>query len=137
MLAAAVGALSSQISTAATGTLVSCDLGGHTKVHVRVVDSTCFVAPGQTVPCLSLTNIQVAPEERRRGHARRALRALHGISRGLGRVLLVENVVSDHMHTLIGELKGRALPGSTCGRKGCNYYITPTPQAQFQDMAVG
>ena len=35
-----------------------------------------MAAPGTAIPCISLTNIEVAATERRRGHARTALRAL-------------------------------------------------------------
>jgi hypothetical protein len=65
----------------------------------------------------------VGSEFRRQGHARRALKALNAVASDSGRVLLVENVVSDHMHKIIGELKGQPFPGSRVGRKGAHYWI--------------
>ena len=84
---------------AAAGDNINCVLGGHTKLCIRRVDSTCFaghVGHGGKVPCFSLTNIAVDSQHRRQGHARRTLHALHRVSSQYRRVLLVENVVSDH-----------------------------------------
>ena len=48
----------------------------HTHLSLRRFESTRMAAPGTAIPCISLTNIEVAATERRRGHARTALRAL-------------------------------------------------------------
>ena len=48
----------------------------HTQLSLRRFESTRMAAPGTAIPCISLTNIEVAATERRRGHARTALRAL-------------------------------------------------------------
>ena len=127
--------LAMQLGTNA-GDSVGLLVGDHTRLNVRRVSSTCWCAAGQAVPCLSLTNINVHPDARRQGHARRTLKALHAVACGYRRLLIVDNVVSDHMHILIGELGGKALPGSTVGRKGCNYYIPSSPEAPFHEFAV-
>ena len=101
---------------------VLCTLDGHTKVSMKRFDSTRFTAGG-TVPCLSLTNIEVASSQRRKGHARTALRALSRVAADSSLVLIVENVVSQHMHTLVSELDGEALFGSRAGRSGAHYRI--------------
>ena len=53
---------------------------------------------------------------------RTACRGTPGDSRQL---LVVENVVSQHMHVLMGELGGQALPGNRPGARGCNYWVGP------------
>ncbi len=53
---------------------------------------------------------------------RTAYRGTPGDSRQL---LVVENVVSQHMHVLMGELGGQALPGNRPGARGCNYWVGP------------
>lgn len=124
---------------AAAGDNINCVLEGHTKLCIRRVDSTCFgghVGHSGKVPCFSLTNIAVDSQHRRQGHARRTLHALHRVSSQFSRVLLVENVVSDHMHTLIGELKGEPLPGSRMGAKGCHYWVPPSNGAALLDLVA-
>lgn len=122
---------------ATSGESISMLAGEHTRLHVRRVTSTCWCERGQVVPCLSLTHIQVNPNHRRQGHARETLRALHKVACDYRRVLIVDNVVSDHMHVLIGELGGKALPGSHVGRKGCNYWIpASSPDASFHEFAL-
>lgn len=106
-----------------TGNVMTLKIGDHTQLGVRLLDSTAWCGYGECVPCLSLPNIHVGSEYRRQGHARRTLKALNTVASDSGRVLLVENVVSDHMHKIIGELKGQPLPGSHVGRKGAHYWI--------------
>ena len=84
-----------------------------------------MAAPGMAIPCISLTNIEVAATERRRGHARTTLRALTRVAGDSRRLLVVENVVSKHMHVLLGELGGQPLPGNRPGASGCNYWVGP------------
>ena len=91
---------------------------------------------GQTVKVLSLTNIAVDPSERRKGHARRAMLALHRYGRDEKCALIVENVVSDAMHTIIEELNGEPLWGSRKGARGCHYWLPPTMSTSWQDMAI-
>merc|ERR1719486_1148316 len=94
---------------------LACVLDDHTQIKLRKFTSTRFVAPGQCVTCLSLSNIEVDSQQRRRGHARRALATLRKAAHDNDHVLLVENVVSDHMHQLINSLDGAALPGCRPG----------------------
>ena len=63
----------------------------HTQVNLRQYTSTRFVNPGQVVPCLSLANIEVDRQHRRKGHARRALRTLRKAATDNRRVLVVES----------------------------------------------
>ena len=123
MLAAhtAQSTLTRRLSENGAGSVV-CTLEGHTKVHLKRFESTRF-SVGGTVPCLSLTNIEVASSQRRKGHARTALRALSRVAADSSCVLLVENVVSQHMHKLVGELNGEAVFGSRPGRSGAHYRI--------------
>ena len=111
----------------------------HTQLSLRRFDSSRMAPPDKIVPCLSLTNIEVAPSERRRGHARTTLAALTQYAKDSRQLLMVENVVSEHMHALIGELKGQPLPGNRAGARGCNYWIGP-PSARAgwhpQELAV-
>ena len=97
---------------------LACVLDDHTQIKLRKFTSTRFVAPGQCVTCLSLSNIEVDSQQRRRGHARRALATLRKAAHDNDHVLLVENVVSDHMHQLINSLDGAALPGCRPGACG-------------------
>ena len=139
-------ALSKKLGLAGCGSTVTCSLDGHTQLSLRRFDSKRMAPPDkvqpiasysvqclsltpavwqQVVPCLSLTNIEVAPSQRRRGHARTTLRALTRYAGDSRRLLVVENVVSSHMHALIGELEGQPLPGNRPGATGCNYWVGP------------
>ena len=104
------------------------------RVHVRRQQSTAMVRMGRSVPCLSLTHIEVPTSQRRAGHARGTLRALNRIARADRRVLLVENVVSPHMHQLVREHGGEAMPGSRPGSKGCHYWIPSFEGATFDAL---
>ena len=106
-------------------------LDEHTQIKMRKFSSSRFVTSGEVVQCLSLSNIEVAPQQRRQGHARRALRALRKAADVNRHVLIVENVVSDHMHALIESLQGDPLPGCRRGAKGCNY-VLPPPRRNFK-----
>lgn len=123
--------------TNSAGSSVGIDIAGHTKLHVRRVDSTAWCAHGQRVPCYSLTNIEVNKNFRRQGHARATLHALHKVAEQQRRILLVENVVSDHMHKLVSDLNGEPLPGSRAGRRGAHYWVPPRSGMSFADMAIG
>ena len=120
---------------ATPGNLVSVSVGNHTALHLRRTESTAWCRQGQIVPCLSLTNIVVGSAHRRRGHARRTLEALHVACADEQLVLLVENVVSEHMHTIIDELNGEPLPGSRAGRRGASYWVPSDPKIAFTEMA--
>ena len=50
-------------------------------------------------------------------------------------VLLVENVVSDHMHQLINSLDGAALPGCRPGARGCTYWLPATAGQTWEHLA--
>jgi hypothetical protein len=108
----------------------------HTRLHVRSLASTVHCGPGQSVRCLSLTNIMTDLEHRRQGRARRALRALRAVAEEHSHALLIENVVSDHMHALVQDLDGVELPGHRAGRRGCNYWMRPDPSLEFPDLAT-
>ena len=112
-------------------------LDDHTQVKLRKYTSTRDVMPGSVVQCLSLSNIDVAVSQRRRGHARRALRTLRSAANQNNQVLVVENVVSEHMHTLISQMEGTALSGQRPGAKGCTYWLPPKPGQTWQQFAVG
>lgn len=81
---------------ASAGESVGLLVGDHTRLNVRRVTSTCWCGVGQVVPCFSLTNINVHPDARRQGHARRTLKALHAVACSHRRTLIVDNVVSEH-----------------------------------------
>ena len=68
-----------------------CVLDDHTQIKLRKYSSTRFVAPGQAVSCLSLANIEVDPQFRRKGHARRSLLALRRAAADNNQVLIVES----------------------------------------------
>lgn len=36
--------------------------------------------------------------------------------------------VSEHMHTLLAELRGEPMPGSRPGANGCHYWLQPATQ---------
>lgn len=129
-------AIGSQL--AQRGDTVSCILGetGHTRLCIKRYNSQRDVPNGQTVKVLSLTNIAVDPSERRKGHARRAMLALHRYGRDEKCAFIVENVVSDAMHTIIEELNGEPLWGSRKGARGCHYWLPPTMSTSWQDMAI-
>ena len=94
---AAESTLTRRLSEHSGGNVV-CTLDGHTKISLRRFDSTRFSAGGTVpVPCLSLTNIEVTSSQRRKGHARTALRALSRVAADNSCILIVENVVSSHM----------------------------------------
>ena len=118
------------------GDTVDCVLDGHTRLCLRRSFSKRDVPTGRRVPVLSLTNIAVDSPFRRQGHARRAMRALSKYAATNRCALVVENVVSDHMHGLIEELDGQPLWGSRRGAKGCNYWLPPSASTSWQDLAV-
>ena len=111
-----------------SGPIVSCDIDGHTQMSLRIFDSPRFATEvGGTAQCLSLTNIEVSSSFRRQGIARTTLSALSLVAGDSRRALIVENVVSEHMHTLISELNGKPLYGCRLGSRGCHYFIPPSP----------
>ena len=118
------------------GEHLSATIDMHTHIKLRRYTSTRFVQPGQRVACVSLSNIEVHPDSRRQGHARSVLRKLRTACSDNNAVLVVENVVSNHMHALIAQLQGAALPGSRPGAKGCNYWLPPKNGAAWQDFAM-
>ena len=69
----------------------ACVMDDHTQLKVRKYQSTRFVMPGQSVRCLSLSNIEVDPQQRRRGHARRTLRTLRSAAAQNNHVLIIES----------------------------------------------
>lgn len=73
---------------------LNCVLDDHTQIKLRRFTSTRFVMPGQTVPCLSLSNIEVNPSSRRQGHARKTLRTLRSAAAQNNHVLIVESTRS-------------------------------------------
>lgn len=119
-----------------SGESMRCVLEDHTTIFLRRFSSRRDLAPGLEVPCLSLTNIDVTAHERRKGHARRAMKALSLVAADSQRALIVENVCSPHMHALVAELNGEALWGNRAGSKGCSYFVPPTSRAVWQDLAV-
>ena len=127
------GSLSRQLALA-TGSTVSCVVE-HTRLSLRRFDSSRDVPSGTRVPCLALTNIDVDARHRRQGHAHTAMRALRLVAADTDRALIVENVVSPHMHALIEELDGEPLWGSRRGAKGCHYWLPPSSATAWQDLA--
>ena len=115
---------------------LSATIDEHTHIKIRRYTSTRYLLPGQHVACVSLSNIEVHPDSRRRGHARQTLRTLRKACSDNNAVLVVENVVSSHMHTLCEQLGGAALFGSRAGVKGCNYWLPPTKGSAWEDFAV-
>merc|ERR1711879_1021145 len=97
---------------------------------------TRFVEAGHCVSCLSLTNIAVDVQHRRQGHARSSLTALRHAAAEHSCVLIVENVVSKHMHSLINDLDGVSLPGSRAGAHGCHYWLPPSRNFVWQDTIL-
>ncbi len=118
------------------GESMRCVLEPGTTIFLRRFASRRDLAPGLEVPCLSLTNIDVAKHQRRKGHARRAMQALSLVAADTRRALIVENVCSPHMHALVAELDGAPLWGNRAGTKGCSYFLPPSAQAAWQDFAV-
>ena len=112
---------------------------GPAKLHLRRFASQRDAPAGSRIPCLSLTNIDVDVNFRRKGHARRAMNDLQRVAAQSDQALIVENVVSPHMHKLCATLNARPLWGSTQGRNGCHYWVPPPgKQSSFMwsDMAV-
>jgi hypothetical protein len=65
------------------------------------------------LPCISIHNLIVREAERRRGHARRTLAALSIIAAVHRLVLVVQDVINEHMDALITrEFAGLLLPDS-------------------------
>ena len=91
---------------------------------------------GHCVPCLSVVGIEVESAHRREGRARKALLTLRHTASKRRHHLIVENVVSPHLHALIGELNGEPILGSRCGAKGCHYWLPPMPHAVWQELAL-
>lgn len=108
----------------------------HTKMSIRCFNSTRYVRSGLCVPCLSVVGIEVDSAHRREGRARTALTTLIQAAFERRHILIVENVVSPHMHALIGELDGEAILGSRPGARGCHYWLPPRPHTCWQDMAL-
>ena len=50
--------------------------------------------------------------------------------------LIVENVVSPHMHALCTEMGAEPLWGSRSGANGANYWLPPKRGARWEDLAV-
>ena len=89
------------------------------------------------MPCLSLTNIAVEADHRRQGKARASVDALRRAAAEHRCVLIVENVVSKHMHALISDLNGRPLAGSRPGANGAHYWLPPSPDVvSWGELAV-
>ena len=118
------------------GTSHSVAFDEYTRMHVLRYNSTRFVGIDHRVPVLSLTNIQVDASQRRQGHARRAIGSLRVAAADNQHALVVENVVSQHMHKLVRSMDGRHMPGSRPGANGCHYWIPSTPHEQWEDLAV-
>ena len=134
MMSTEANSLSEQL-TLRTGSRVDCTLE-HTRLCLRRCDSTRDVPSGTRVPCLALTNIGVPVEHRRKGHARRAVRALVDVAAKQSTALIVENVVSPHMHALCTEMGAEPLWGSRSGANGANYWLPPKRGARWADLAV-
>ena len=134
MMSSEAKALSQQL-TLRTGNRVDCTLE-NTKLCLRRCDSTRDVPSGTRVPCLALTNIGVPVEHRRKGHARRAVRALVDVAAQSDCALIVENVVSPHMHALCSEMDAKPLWGSRPGANGANYWLPAKRSARWADLAV-
>ena len=88
------------------------------------------------MPCLSVVGIEVESARRREGRARKALVILRHAASERRHNLIVENVVSPHLHVLIDELGGEPILGSRSGAKGCHYWLPPRPQATWQELSL-
>ena len=108
----------------------------YTRLSCRTYDSFVGMPQGCRVPVLSLTNIEVASSRRREGRARKALLALIRSACDNRRALVIENVVSEHMHSLIQDLDGEPFPGSRAGARGCHYWIPGPQQTSWDKLAV-
>ena len=118
------------------GPSLSCSLDGHTKLFLRRFISQRDLPSGLTVSCLALTNIDVARNQRRQGHARRAMHALQLVAAESQQALIVENVCSPHMHAIVAAMDGKALWGNREGCRGCSYWVPPQPSVTWEDLAV-
>ena len=103
----AVSAVTASLAQRLDGQLgassVSCEIFGHTKVSLRRFDSTRW-SMERRVPCLSLTNIEVASSHRRQGHARRTLRALTTVAKDSRRVFIARaacQLAADRLHACL------------------------------------
>lgn len=111
--------------SACDGEWLSCVYDVHTKLAVRRFESTRFIDHGVRVSTVSLVGIEVHAPARRQGRAAKAVRALRRAASDHKQMLVVENVVSDHMHKLLAKLGAEPLPGSRPGRHGCHYWLPP------------
>ena len=110
---------------------MSCVLADHTRLSLARFK--WFVSSKNRVACVSLEHIEVEDSQRRKGHARRAVNMLSLAAADNHLALVVQNVVSEHMHDLVRDLGGRCLPGdSQYGQKGAHYWIPPAPSALWQ-----
>lgn len=81
-------------------------------------------AGNNRVPCVCLKYIEVAEEHRSRGHAHRTITLLSRLAADLGMVLIVQDVISEHMHALCRKLGGRVVAGHD---RDVNYWMPPPP----------
>ena len=84
------------------------------------------------------TNIGVPVERAPAGATRGAalVRALVDVAAKQSTALIVENVVSPHMHALCTEMGAEPLWGSRPGANGANYWLPPKRGARWEDLAV-
>ena len=107
----------------------------HTKISLRRYNSTRMVQNGMCVQCLSLVGIEVETPHRRQGRCRRVLSKLKVAADDHGLALVVENVVSKHLHELIlNEMDGEPILGSRARAKGANYHLRG--DGSWHDLAV-
>ena len=78
------------------------------------------------VPCIVVKYVEVQPCVRRQGHARCALRLLSLAAADNKLALVVEDVISEHMHALVQQLGGRRLPGDA---RTFTYWLPPASHA--------
>ena len=127
-ISAASAGLATLLQVLADGQTRQCVLDEHTRLCLARV-RWWVAASSRGVPCVLLQNIEVDPPHRQCGHARRALLSLCRAA-GDGRLaLIVYNVTSQHMHTLVRTLDGVRLP-ETAGRSardGCSYWLASGP----------
>ena len=105
-------------------------LDHHIRLKLRRYTSCCLVEKAHRVQCLCMQEIEVQESHRRQGHARQTIRALRRAAAEAGCVLVIEQVVSEYMHTLVKELDGVVFPPSMptgIDGKGCNYWLPPSP----------
>ena len=93
-----------------------------------------YVSAEHRVPCVALKYIEVDEPHRRQGHARQALMLLRLAAADNRLGLVIQDVVSPHIESIVQSLDGRRLPGGSgrgAGRE-INYWIPAASEALWR-----